>query len=97
MSMSDVEEWKEFAESPTANAPANPEGEEDWTAGCVADARQDIPLMTDAASETVTKLLKGLLSERALTPAELKTLATQLIDDMVPPVSPPAADAGDAA
>jgi hypothetical protein len=62
--------------------------EDYWAISCVTEARKGMPLVTDAASAILTKLLQGLLSERALTPGELTILAKQLIGDMISSAPP---------
>lgn len=58
--------------------------EVDWTKAIVAEARKHHASVTEAAHSRVEELLKTQLSERQIPAAELKLLASTLIDDMVP-------------
>ena len=55
-----------------------------WVSTLINEARKTNPLVTDAAIATIEMLLKGQLSERNQTPAKLKRIARQLIEEMVP-------------
>ena len=59
-----------------------------WVVASVTQAREGLPTVTDEVSAIITEALKGALSERPLTAAELTTLAKQLIDKMTPQVPP---------
>jgi hypothetical protein len=59
-----------------------------WAVASVTQAREGLPTVTDGVSGIVTEALKGALSERPLTAAELTTLAKQLVDKMTPQVPP---------
>ncbi len=82
---------EKIAKGKNATASVAPDGSADrenqahWSDACVAKARQGNPLVTDAVSEIVAEVLRGALSERALTAAELTALAKRLIDDMARP------------
>jgi hypothetical protein len=60
-----------------------------WGERCMAEVLKDQSLVTNAASGLVTALLKGALSERALTSGEITVLAKQLINDMAPAIPSP--------
>jgi hypothetical protein len=90
--MPEVEQNKDVvsADVQTTGASAGVDNENDWAFGCVTAARKDNPLVTTTASGILTELLRGLLSERALTPGELTSLAKQLVggmDSTAPPKS----------
>ena len=55
-----------------------------WVSSLLQSARKDNPLFAEAVFLRLDTLLKGQLSERDLTPTQLRTAATQLIEDMVP-------------
>lgn len=55
-----------------------------WASSLLEAARKDNPLVTEAVFARLAVLLGGQLSERDLTPANLKAVATQLIGDAVP-------------
>jgi hypothetical protein len=65
---------------------------DDWPLNCVTEARKDTPVVTEAVSGILTNLLRGLLSERALTPGELTTLTNYLIGELIPIQPPPKTD-----
>ena len=55
-----------------------------WVSSLLKAARKDNPLVADGVFARLRILLEGQLSERDLTPTNLKTVATQLIGDTVP-------------
>ena len=55
-----------------------------WVSSLLKAARKDNPLVADGVFARLRVLLEGQLSERDLTPTNLKTVATQLIGDTVP-------------
>ncbi len=55
-----------------------------WITTLIAKARKHHPSMPGAVSTRIEGLLDGQLSERQLTPAELKSAAAALIADTVP-------------
>jgi hypothetical protein len=55
-----------------------------WITTRITEARKQHPTVTDAVSSRIEGLLNGQLSERQLPQAELKSIATTLIEDMVP-------------
>ena len=55
-----------------------------WVSSLLKAARKDNPLVADGVFVRLRILLEGQLSERDLTPTNLKTVATQLIGDTVP-------------
>ena len=54
-----------------------------WIPSLLKSARENNPLVADGVFAKLETLLKGQISERDLTPTNLKTIATQLIEDMV--------------
>jgi hypothetical protein len=68
----------------SAEPPAGIKKDDEWVVDCVAGARQVVPMVTDIVADTITELLNGTLSERALTPAEVTIFAKRLISGMVP-------------
>ncbi len=57
-----------------------------WAATLIAEAQKLHPSVTGAVSTRIEGLLDGQLSERLLTPAELRSAAVALIaDTAVPP------------
>lgn len=55
-----------------------------WITAKISQSRKPYPSVTEAVSTRLHTLLKGQLSERSLTQAELGTVAKALIDDMTP-------------
>ena len=55
-----------------------------WTSTVITGARKTSPSVTNDASDRIEGLLKGELSERSLPQGALKSLARELIKDMVP-------------
>lgn len=62
-----------------------------WIFARVSESRKHHPLVTEAVSTRIDKLLKGQLSEGQLTSPELTSVARDLIADMVP--APPKLEA----
>ena len=58
-----------------------------WVSAILKTARQNNPLVANGVFDRLELLLKGQISERDLTPTNLKAVATQLIGDMLPKVS----------
>ena len=54
-----------------------------WVSTLVNEARNSSPLVAEGVFTRLEHLLKGLISERELTSANLKTVATELIEDMI--------------
>ena len=57
-----------------------------WVSDLITEAREYNPTVSDGVFTRLGTLLKGRISEKNLTPTELKTVATQLIGDMIPKV-----------
>ena len=55
-----------------------------WVSSLLKAARKDNPSVADGVFARLEILLKGQLSEKDLTPTNLKAVATQLIGDTVP-------------
>ena len=55
-----------------------------WVSSLLKAARKDNPLVADSVFARLEILFEGQLTERDLTPTNLKTVATQLIGDTVP-------------
>ena len=55
-----------------------------WVSSILKAARKDNPLVADRVFARLENLLEGQLSERDLSPANLKAVANQLIGDTVP-------------
>ena len=55
-----------------------------WVSSLLKAARKDNSLVAEAVFARLEILLEGHLSERDLTPTNLKAVATQLIGDTVP-------------
>ena len=55
-----------------------------WVSPLLKAARKDNSLVAEAVFARLEILLEGQLSERDLTPTNLKAVATQLIGDTVP-------------
>ena len=60
------------------------ESGDQWVSHLINEARNSNPLVADAVFASMGFLLKGEISERDLTPTNLKKIATQLTGDMVP-------------
>ena len=58
--------------------------EEHWVTTRITAVKEHHPLVTEAVLDRIGQLLRGPLSERQLPPAELKSVAGTLIEDMVP-------------
>lgn len=58
--------------------------DEHWFSTVFAGFREVYPLVPAEAFDRIEDLLKGDLSERTLTPARLKTIAMELIEDIAP-------------
>jgi hypothetical protein len=81
--MPNVEQGKDISHIQTTGAATGDiDTENVWVVGCVTKARQNNASVTDSVSAIVTHQLRGLLSERALTQAELTTIAKRLIEEM---------------
>ena len=91
--MPDIEQSKDVSDVQILGAAAGVGQENDWSSKCISEARISTPLVTEDASKILTVLLRGSLSERALTSTELTTLANHLIDVMIPSQPPPKAGA----
>ena len=65
--------------------------EDHWVTTRITEAKHLHPLVTEAVMARIDQLLKGHLSERPLTPTELKSVATGLIGDTVPDAPKPEA------
>ena len=61
-----------------------------WITARIAEARKGHASVLDAVAVRLEDLLRDQLSERQLTPTELRSIATALIADMVP--TPPKAE-----
>ena len=57
---------------------------DDWVTTRITEASKRHPLVTEAVSSRMVQLLNAQLSDRHLTPANLKSVAAELIEDMVP-------------
>ena len=55
-----------------------------WVLPLLNAARTNNPLVADGVFDTLEVLLNGQISERGLNSTNLKTVAKQLIGDMVP-------------
>ena len=55
-----------------------------WVSSLLKASRENNPLVADKVFARLEVLLQGQLSERDLTPANLKAVANQLIGDTVP-------------
>ena len=55
-----------------------------WVSHLINEARNSNPLVVDGVFARMELLLQGEMGERDLTSTNLKTVATQLIGDMVP-------------
>ncbi len=55
-----------------------------WITARITQSHKLYPSVTEAVSTRLQQLLKGQLSERQLTQAELGAVAKALIDDMAP-------------
>ena len=55
-----------------------------WVSSLLKGFRENNPLVPDGVFDRLELLLKGQISERDLTPTNLKVVAEQLIGDMVP-------------
>ena len=60
---------------------------DDWVTTRITEASKRHPLVTEAVSSRMVQLLNAQLSDRHLTTANLKSVAAELIEGMVP-VSP---------
>ncbi len=54
-----------------------------WVSSLLKGVRENNPLVPDGVFERLELLLKGQMSERDLTPTNLKVVAEQLIRDVV--------------
>ena len=59
-------------------------GGDQWVPVLLSEARNSNPSIPDGVWASMELLLKGQMSERELTQANLKAVATQLIGEMVP-------------
>ena len=59
-------------------------GGDQWISSLLKAAKKDNPMVADGVFARLEILLEGQLSERDLTPTNLKAVATQLIGDTVP-------------
>ena len=66
------------------------ESGDQWVSLVINEARNSNPLVAEGVLARIELLLKGEISERDLTPTNLKKVATQLIGDMVPKPPEPA-------
>ena len=55
-----------------------------WVSNLIDKARDSNPLVNEDVLKSIEQLLKGQISERNLTQTNLKSVATQLLLDMVP-------------
>ncbi len=55
-----------------------------WVSALIDEAKNNNPLVADCVFTKLEVMLKGSISEGGLTPTQLKTMATQLIEGMVP-------------
>ena len=55
-----------------------------WVSNLIDKARDSHPLVNEDVLKRIEQLLKGQISERNLTQTNLKSVATQLLLDMVP-------------
>ena len=60
------------------------DNDDQWVSSLLRAARKDNPLVADSVFARLELLFEGQLTERDLTPTNLKAVATQLIGDMVP-------------
>ena len=65
------------------------DSDDQWVSSLLKAARKDNLLVADGVFDRLELLLTGQISERDLTPTNLKAVATQLIGDMVPETSEP--------
>ena len=65
------------------------ESGDQWVSFVIDFARHSKPLVADGVLAKMELLLNGRMSQRDLTPAELKTVATELIGDMFPAPTEP--------
>jgi len=61
-----------------------------WITTRITEIKRRNPLVSEAVSVRMGKLINGQLSERPLSPLELAKVADALIEDMIP--TPPKAD-----
>lgn len=64
--------------------------EDQWVRSRVIEIRANHPLVTDAVSTQMEKVMGGLLSDQKLSQAKLAALANSLLADMV--AEPPETD-----
>ena len=66
----------------TSETQCTKDNPEDWISVVIKRAQNDNPVVPDGIFASLEKLLRGQVSDRKLTPANLKNVASQLLKEM---------------